>query len=888
MKCEWIEPVGTSQGAKRSIFRQDYRRCTYNSLDIVVGDFVFVSGYTPKNRDPNETADDWDIAEVLHLYDLGNDDDPPRERASVRWYTRVRALPRRPLLSSVADSRHAGWPALHDTCEVVHDTRPFGAEVLLNCVMAKCQVHVVACDVSAEKRVGRIATVDQCVFAARFRYQHAAKPRLFPLLSLADSLQNGDTNNNNNKGEKDNETKDKDVALDQSPVTPSRRSRVRTASRWSTGNYRSLADGDADWKDYNGLVVSYTSPDKLRMRIRCSESPKSRYSPSVQSPLVNSPADRVRRSGSRRQILSDRQQQQSSPSRRQRGRTSLLPLDEVDEPPEGSSPRKALGADSAVKRRLLQFSESESPIRKRARANAASDDENESVLSPVKRGRVNSRRSLPAGVFSAGDNCDASVRSPSRRKSTAAASPGKRGRHTLQSPEKSTEVVASSPSRTPKRGRRHSLCSPSVSSRTPRTPRGRHTPAALSPCTPLSLSRTPGTLSSANTPLQLARRQLHVAAVPQQLPCRQAEFMDIRTFIVNKLTASDGGCMYVSGVPGTGKTATMREVVRSLNKDVENGELPDFQFIEVNGMRLTEPHRVYSQILLELSGERATPDHAATLLDKRFSGGRGGRQLPIVLLVDELDLLWTRKQEVLYNLFDWPSRAEARLIVIAIANTMDLPERVMQHRVSSRLGLTRRTFLPYTYKQLQQIVETRLAGLEAFDPDAIQLVARKVAAVSGDARRALDICRRSTEIAEPVNYRTGRDKGDHRQLVTMSHVNQAVHEMFSAPKIVAIRSCSVLEKTLLRAIVMEFQRTGLEEARFSMVHDHLTTICRYEDIVPPNISDTFQLIFQLGSSRLLTAEPGITDRACRIRLNVLADDVTYAVRDSENDASIGQ
>ena len=41
-----------------------------------------------------------------------------------------------------------------------------------------------------------------------------------------------------------------------------------------------------------------------------------------------------------------------------------------------------------------------------------------------------------------------------------------------------------------------------------------------------------------------------------------------------------------------------------------------------------------------------------------------------------------------------------------------------------------------------------ISGLSVFDNDAIQLVSRKVASLSGDARRALDICRRATEIAQ--------------------------------------------------------------------------------------------------------------------------------------------
>jgi len=54
----------------------------------------------------------------------------------------------------------------------------------------------------------------------------------------------------------------------------------------------------------------------------------------------------------------------------------------------------------------------------------------------------------------------------------------------------------------------------------------------------------------------------------------------------------------------------------------------------------------------------------------------------------QLDLLWTKKQSVIYNIFDWPTRRDARLVVVAIANTMDLPERMLISRVASRLVCT--------------------------------------------------------------------------------------------------------------------------------------------------------------------------------------------------------
>lgn len=137
--------------------------------------------------------------------------------------------------------------------------------------------------------------------------------------------------------------------------------------------------------------------------------------------------------------------------------------------------------------------------------------------------------------------------------------------------------------------------------------------------------------------------------------------------------------------------------------------------------------------------------------------------------MDELDQLVTTKQDVVYNFFNWPSLANSKLIVLAVANTMDLPERVMSGKVRSRLGacfslplqerrrlimlrlgMERVDFRPYVRDQLIKIVQSRLEtateGLDCepndvIDPDAVRLAAMKVSSISGDARRVLDICR---------------------------------------------------------------------------------------------------------------------------------------------------
>ena len=82
------------------------------------------------------------------------------------------------------------------------------------------------------------------------------------------------------------------------------------------------------------------------------------------------------------------------------------------------------------------------------------------------------------------------------------------------------------------------------------------------------------------------------------------------------------------------------------------------------------------------------------MLDARFTEVEP-KKVSTIFLLDELDILCNKKQSVLYSIFNWSSVLQSKLIVIAIANAMDLSERVLINMVSSRLGLTRQVFQPY-------------------------------------------------------------------------------------------------------------------------------------------------------------------------------------------------
>ncbi|CRL02301.1 CLUMA_CG015252, isoform A [Clunio marinus] len=371
--------------------------------------------------------------------------------------------------------------------------------------------------------------------------------------------------------------------------------------------------------------------------------------------------------------------------------------------------------------------------------------------------------------------------------------------------------------------------------------------------------------------LSSVRKRLHVSSVPKNLPCREKEFREIYSFLEGNLLDKIGGCIYISGVPGTGKTATTTEVMKALKEQVEEGNLPDFEFVDINGMRITEPRKAYVEIYRQMTGKTVPWEQAYNLLNKRFS--TPSPRLPsTILVVDELDILCNRRQDVVYNILNWPNLNAARLIVVTIANTMDLPERVLMGRVSSRLGLTRLTFQPYSHKQLQEIVASRLNGSDTFNSDAIQLVARKVAALSGDARRALDICRRASEIAESE----ASDKKS--ALVSMSHVQQALNEMISCTKVRAIKSCSEMEKLFLQAVCMEVERIGVEEVLFRGVYNQLKTLTTLNGFEVISVDMALAISSRLGASRLLICEHTNKDIYQKILLNISADDFYYATQ----------
>ena len=337
--------------------------------------------------------------------------------------------------------------------------------------------------------------------------------------------------------------------------------------------------------------------------------------------------------------------------------------------------------------------------------------------------------------------------------------------------------------------------------------------ASLSPIEKLKIK-----LGNAATRLTLSEASANTQKIGSYLKCREKEQGIIKEFVTDAIKRQGSSCtsMFVAGPPGTGKTASVLSVISQLRKDQVRGSLPDFEFCLINAMELRHPFDAYTVLWEAVSAsisskERKSPAVAASLLEKHFSTKMkaGQEQRPVtVLLLDEIDYLVTKDQTVLYNFFDWPLRegGVGKLVVVGISNTINLPD-TLSPRVQSRLRGKRCIYQSYAVNQIVEIITERLSsssdGHEScssvFHKDAILFAARKTAGISGDIRKAFQVCRTAAENAllKLEDCNDDHSVSSTSAIIKMRDIQNATREMFNSRLLIALKNSTTFEALIL-------------------------------------------------------------------------------------------
>ena len=306
----------------------------------------------------------------------------------------------------------------------------------------------------------------------------------------------------------------------------------------------------------------------------------------------------------------------------------------------------------------------------------------------------------------------------------------------------------------------------------------------------------------------------------EYLPCRKEEQDLIYNYIKQGLqTNGNYHSLYIAGMPGTGKTASVKTILNILESELneamnkrngkalgKDGIIP-FKTIFLSGINFPNISNVfkiiykfifakvkdklnikdYIQLLNEFFSNRKKYNSSSSLNDPSNSH--------IILIIDEIDILINNSQNLLYNIFNWTTYDYAKLIVISISNTLDLPNRLLP-KIRSRMGDNIIMFKPYNKEELGIIIKDRGIDLSLFSQDAIRLSCVKVAAINGDLRRVFHILTRAKEINSAENY-----KKKNKELVSKFDILNAWNELFSSKISNVIKSLHILEKIIIATVL---------------------------------------------------------------------------------------
>ncbi|XP_044529907.1 cell division control protein 6 homolog [Gracilinanus agilis] len=383
-------------------------------------------------------------------------------------------------------------------------------------------------------------------------------------------------------------------------------------------------------------------------------------------------------------------------------------------------------------------------------------------------------------------------------------------------------------------------------------------------------------------------------AVPDRLPAREKEMDIIRHYLKEHICGEKSGSLYVSGAPGTGKTATLTRILQDFKE-----ELKDTKTVMLNCMSLRTSQAVFPAIAQEICKEKVSKSSGKDLirkLEKHMTLEKG----PMILLVlDEMDQLDSKGQDVLYTLFEWPWLKNSRLVLIGVANSLDLTDRILprlQARAKCRPQLV--NFPPYTKEQITTILQDRLkqvSGDQILDNAAIQFCARKISAVSGDARKALDVCRRAVEIVESdIRSQTILKPLSESKSATSSpalipkrvgliHISQVISDTYGSRMALsqegAQDSFPLQQKILVCSLLLLTRQLKAKEVTLGKLYEAYSKVCRKQQVAAVDQSECLSLSGLLESRGILGLKKSKETRLTKVSLKIEEKEMEHALKD---------
>ncbi|XP_039441629.1 cell division control protein 6 homolog [Culex pipiens pallens] len=371
------------------------------------------------------------------------------------------------------------------------------------------------------------------------------------------------------------------------------------------------------------------------------------------------------------------------------------------------------------------------------------------------------------------------------------------------------------------------------------------------------------------------------------LPERERETENLAKYIEDILAENGSGSLYISGPPGTGKTATLTKIISDRKLATK------LKMVYVNCTSMSSAGSIYKKICEELSLSVAGTSEKFYLMAIEEYLKR--KHKTVMLVLDEIDQLASSKQTILYNIFEWPAKRESRLILVGIANALDLTDRLLS-RLQARCELKPHLiqFLPYTKQQLVAILKNNMVQndtTEMFNDAALQLLAAKVASTSGDARRALFLARRLVENASKEDRETKKanaklqDKplsSPPKKPVQIGLVVNTLKQVYGTTQTMADDEAFPLQQKLLLCSLLLVLKAGKsKDITVGRLHQVYRAVCAKRNLQVVDQTEFLNMCSLVETRGILRLQGKKEARLMRVQLQWDEDEVHNTLNDKQ-------
>ncbi|CAL5388552.1 unnamed protein product [Camellia sinensis] len=363
--------------------------------------------------------------------------------------------------------------------------------------------------------------------------------------------------------------------------------------------------------------------------------------------------------------------------------------------------------------------------------------------------------------------------------------------------------------------------------------------------------------------LSAVKEALHVSTAPHTVVCREDEKKRVLEFCKQCIEQEKAGSLYVCGCPGTGKSLLMERVKDSLVYWAQGAGFQPLDVLAINCTSLTNTSEIFN------TWKKSTPEES----QKFYFTIKASSEFVLAKAA-----------------INWPEDDR-------IANAIDLADRFLPRLQSLSCKPMMVTFRAYSKDQIIMILQRRLMALPyvVFQPQALELCARKVAAASGDMRKALCICRMlQAELRESacnLDFSLAENGYSNQQttpacdlimqgidIVRVDHMAIALSKTYRSPIMDTIQSLPQHQQIILCSAVKLF-RGGKKDTTIGELSKSYLDICKLTLIPPVGIMELSSMCRVLGDQGLLKLGQSREDKLRRVTLKVDEADVAFALQE---------